>query len=92
MSQLETLRINIDTIDAEIMELLGIRFSLTKKVGQFKAGNDVNSVDPGREKTVMAKWVKLAVENEVNEVLAKKVARLVIDEVVANHNKLKKLN
>lgn len=91
MNELEILRKNIDKVDEQLMELLGKRFALTEKVGQFKVSNAVNSVDPEREKAVIAKWTNLAAANGVDEVFAQKVARLVIDAVVGNHDRLKKL-
>ncbi|MBL4739459.1 MAG: chorismate mutase [Sneathiella sp.] len=91
MNKLEILRKDIDKTDAQLIHLLGKRFALTKKVGQFKANNATGSIDVEREKAVLAKWEKLAIKNGVDEILAQKIARLIIDSVVENHDRLKEL-
>ncbi len=48
-SELAALRIEIDKIDAHIVELLAQRFDITNQVGVLKAQKKLSAIDPERE-------------------------------------------
>lgn len=84
---LQTLRDEIDSIDAEIVHLLGKRFRVTAAVGQLKARHALAPVDAARESAQEARFRSLAEEHGVDPELTVALFRLVIDEVVRNHRK-----
>ena len=57
---LETLREEIDAIDARIVALLGERFDCTTRVGQLKSAHQLPAVDAAREARQRAQFEALA--------------------------------
>ena len=55
MSNLETLRNEINNIDSQIFQLLNIRFKIVKKIGQYKKENNIPVLDKSREKIIEKK-------------------------------------
>ncbi|MCK5099167.1 MAG: prephenate dehydratase, partial [Desulfobacteraceae bacterium] len=53
--RLEELRINIDKIDSQILDLINSRLVLGKKIGQIKQKSKTDVLDPSREKQVIEK-------------------------------------
>jgi chorismate mutase len=85
---LDDLRRSLDNIDNAIIYLLAERFSLTRKVGEYKRDHKLPPVDLNREEQQFARIKKLATEAKLNEEVATKYLRLIIDEVVKEHTKL----
>lgn len=57
---LKTLRADIDQVDWQIIELLGKRAQLVRRLGEIKKGTPVH--DPDREREVLAKVKGAALE------------------------------
>ncbi len=55
---LETLRVEIDACDTELMKILKKRFSVAKKIGKIKAKKGLAVRDVKREKIVIEDRVK----------------------------------
>lgn len=55
MNNLETLRNEINDIDSQIFQLLNLRHSVVKKVGQYKKENNLPVLDSSREKIIETK-------------------------------------
>ena len=60
MSELDTLRGEIDRIDREIVALFQKRMETTGKVGEFKKKNGLPVLDTSRERQVLAQKAALA--------------------------------
>lgn len=88
-SSLQQLRTDIDKIDQDMVELLAKRFALTKQVGKLKSRSNVASIDPTREAQQFSRITKLALANNINPQLCQDILRLVIDQVVSDHNTIK---
>jgi monofunctional chorismate mutase len=58
MDEIRDLRRQIDEIDDKIMELLDIRYNITKKVGDVKKKQNVTILDSNREKNILEKTSK----------------------------------
>lgn len=84
-AELESLRRQIDTIDADIVELLASRFRITAKVGELKARHQLAAVDSARESRQQSRYRELAELHGLNPEMVVSVFRQVIDQVVANH-------
>ena len=85
LPNLDELRPHIDRIDADLYALLAERFRVTHQVGVYKAAHNIPPIDPAREEVQFARVARLATENGLDPDFAKKVLRLIIDEVVKNH-------
>lgn len=86
---LKIYRQQIDEIDAQLVKLLADRFKITQKVGEFKKLNNLEPVDPAREKMQLERLESLAKSQNLNPKLVTDIIRLVINDVVKNHNSIK---
>lgn len=84
-SELQSLRDEVDDIDAKIIELLASRFLVTKKIGNLKKLRALNAIDPEREAAQEARFRDLAQRSGLNADLVLGIFRSIIDEVVSNH-------
>ena len=88
LTALAALRTEIDTIDEEIIQLLARRFNATEQVGELKAQHQLTAVDPEREAAQAHRYRMLADAHQLNPVLVMSLFAAVIQEVVANDQKL----
>lgn len=86
---LADLRISIDDIDSALITLLTERFRLTRKIGEFKRDKGLPAIDLEREAKQFAAIKQRAEAIGLNPAFIAKMWRVIIDEVVANHNALK---
>lgn len=89
---LKVLRKKIDEVDYKITQLLGSRFGLTKKVGEYKKENKLNACDPKREFQMMKERMEWAKENNLNPKFIIKLFKNIIAEVKKEHKKIKSVN
>lgn len=78
-------RDTIDNIDGAIVALLAERFKTTRKVGLWKAANDIPAVDAEREKAQVARFRTLASAANLDPDFLERFLRIIIDEVVSHH-------
>lgn len=88
MATIEDWRKSIDSIDAAIVDLLAKRFAVTEEVGKYKSKLNLPPQDPAREAIQFAKIEALSQRAGLNPGFAKKIFRLIIDEVIENHKKI----
>lgn len=86
---LDTLRTQIDALDAQLVELLAQRFAVTEQVGQYKKLHNLPSVDPAREALLFTKIRSLAATQHMNPDAAQAIFRCIVDETVRRHNEIK---
>ena len=60
--ELETLRRNIDELDARILDLVAERVKIVLAVGQFKRTNNLAAYDPERERKMLERLCSQAPE------------------------------
>ena len=60
MSELETLRTQIDAIDRQLTELFLQRMAVTQQVGEYKLRNGIPVLDVSREQQVLAAKAAMA--------------------------------
>jgi len=82
-------RSTIDIIDEYRMVLLGLRFAITDQVGELKAQDELPSIDLEREEAQRLAIDAQAKQANVKVALAQAIQRLVVDEVVTQHNQKK---
>lgn len=61
---LDKYRNQIDNLDTQIIELLDERFDVTKKVGEYKAKNDIAILNQDREQAIINKLKKMNLRHE----------------------------
>ena len=84
-AELAVLRKQIDQIDEEIMAALARRFAVTVIVGQLKARQGLNSVDPVREQEKLQSLRNLAREMGLDADFVQNLFQHVFNEVVKSH-------
>jgi len=88
--ELDKLRTQIDLIDEEIIIQLARRFELTAAIGVIKHDLAMESISPERESKQFTKLKLLADRNKLPYQLVEKIFRNIINEVVQNHESIKK--
>lgn len=88
-TDLNDLRKSLDTIDHALICLLAERFHITQKIGRYKSEQGLPAVDEAREKVQFARIERLARDLGLNPEFAAKMLRLIIDEVVENHEAMR---
>lgn len=86
---LNDLRESLDTIDQALIGLLAERFRITQKVGKYKSDHGLPAVDEAREAVQFARIERLARDCGLDPEFAAKMLRLIIDEVVENHEAMR---
>jgi chorismate mutase len=64
--ELEVLRMEIDRLDKELLKILSARFKVVKKVGEFKALNNIAVRQESREAEVKKTRLKFCEENKLD--------------------------
>ena len=82
-------REKLDVIDEGLVEMLEARFQLTHQVGLLKADQKMSPLDSDREAQKIAQLRSLCEGKNLNPDLVAEVFRLVMMEVVKNHEKLR---
>ena len=85
--ELEALRVEIDAIDEQLVELLGRRFQVTARVGAVKKQLALQPVDAERETKQLNKYRALAARHQLDPEFVGRLFRSIFDEVVINHGK-----
>ncbi len=67
-SKLSELRIQLNTIDEDLIKLLISRFSLTDEIGKLKQNNSQPIYDPEREKSIFQSIANLVDKNHLSGV------------------------
>lgn len=89
-AELGRLRSSIDNLDAALVHLLAERFKCTQQVGRLKARSGMPPADPDREAYQIERLRALADESGLDPRFAEKFLNLVIDEVIRNHESIKR--
>ena len=80
MNQLEDLRRNICTIDAEIIALIAKRQQLALQVGRYKRQYNIPVFDHGREALLRDFHAEVCVKHQLAWPLASKIFNILIEE------------
>ncbi len=89
---LEELRIEVDNANKDIVKSISKRFLATREIGKLKAKSNLSSVDKNRENIVIENVRLMAKENNLDEDMMEEIFRIIMTEVVKEHNKLKENN
>jgi chorismate mutase len=90
IAELQRLRGSIDNLDAALVHLLAERFKCTQEVGRLKARSGMPPADPAREAYQIERLRTLARDADLDPRFAEKFLNLVIDEVIRNHERIKR--
>lgn len=78
MSELETLRQQIDALDGEIITNVAKRMQLAKKVGEYKIKHNLAVYDKDREDYLEKYYIQLSKEHAIPDSLIRKVFAVII--------------
>ncbi|WP_028450078.1 MULTISPECIES: chorismate mutase [Chitinibacter] len=84
-AELLALRAQIDELDQQLFTVLAARFAVTAQVGQLKKQHQLPAQDADREAQQLAKTAALAAATGLDPAFAQRLQRLILDEVVAQH-------
>ena len=84
-TELLALRAQIDALDQQFFSLLAERFKVTAQVGALKKREQLPAQDVAREAAQLQKTADFAVQTGLDEQFALRVQRLILDEVVLQH-------
>jgi chorismate mutase len=87
-TDLASLRLSIDNIDAALIHLLAERFKFTQQVGRLKAANDMPPSDPERERVQIAHLRSLAETAQLDPAFAEKFLNFIVAEVIHHHEQI----
>ena len=85
---LENFRNEIDMLDTQIIEVLGQRFEVCRKVAFFKKEQDIPMMQYGRVEAVKQRCRNLARQHKVNEDFIVEVYNLIITESCRLENEI----
>ena len=85
---IDSLRSEIQALDEEITRNLVERFDVTREVGHFKAQNNIDAVDPKRERTQLGRATLLAAKHGLDSELVEALLGLVFGCVVQEHERI----
>ena len=86
MSALDDLRVELEAIDAEIVEALARRFEVVMKVAAVKADEGIPVVLPDRVALVLDRVAALAEAQGLDGDMTRRLYRLIIDEAITMEN------
>ena len=78
--ELVELRKEIDLIDDKIFHYLAKRMSVVKEVAKFKKTTDMAILDEAREKEILTKLTKKAIETGLDKEFIEKLYILIMDQ------------
>ncbi|MGM0621179.1 MAG: chorismate mutase [Bacteroidota bacterium] len=81
-NRLDMLRNRIDTLDAELLEMLSSRVAIVKQIGQYKKDNNVTALQINRWSQLMDNRVNLGKKLDLNESLVKTLFQLIHEDSV----------
>ncbi len=84
-NELGRLRVEIDTLDRQLLELIAARFQVSRQIGSLKRMLDLPVRDPGREAQQIQSMRERADKEGVSPDLAERILQLIIDQVVSEH-------
>jgi len=87
-TDLASLRLSIDNIDAALIHMLAERFKYTQQVGRLKATNGMPPSDPDRERVQIAHLRSLAEAAQLDPAFAEKFLNFIVAEVIHHHEQI----
>lgn len=89
---LEELRIKIDKCNNDIIEAIKERFYFTREIGKLKKENNLSSYDKNREDKVINNVRMMAKNNNLNEDMVENIFKIIMEQVIKEHEELKNVN
>ena len=89
---LEELRIEIDKCNDNIIKALEKRFYFTREIGKLKKENNLPSYDKSREDKIINNVRVKAKSSNLNEYMIESIFRIIMEQVIKEHEELKNVN
>lgn len=85
---LEFLRQNISEIDTDLINLLGERMNIARKIGEYKKTNNVTILQPKRWEEILKKAQERGQANQLSDEFVTKFLRAIHDESIDQQEKI----
>ena len=89
ISQLEKYRMQIDSIDFQLIELLGQRMNIVKKIGKYKQEHDISIFQLSRWKEILASRISFGLKNGLDKNFIRNFIELIHKESINQQLKIK---
>jgi chorismate mutase len=87
-AELAQLRANVDSIDSALLQILVVRFNITRQVSELKAKHSLPASDPEREAEHLSDLHELAAANGLQPSVLDPIFSLIYGRVVRSHEDL----
>ena len=81
-NKLDVLRSRIDTVDAELLEIMASRIAIVKQIGKYKRENNVTALQINRWTQLMDDRVNMGKKFDINETFVKILFQLIHEDSV----------
>lgn len=79
MQKIKDLRLKIDEIDKNLLDLFIERLQVVKEIGEVKQKNGIGIIDDGREQKVLSNLVERAKNKGVNPEVVRKLWKVLME-------------
>lgn len=79
MTLLDTLRLEIDGVNRELISLLGKRIRIAREIARLKRAADLPLLDAGREESILIEMRSLAKEHKLSPPVVEELFQMVLD-------------
>ena len=80
LTVLSELRNEIDALDAQIIQSLGRRFEICRRVARLKKDQSIPMMQPGRVEAVKKRCMEMGIENGLDPTFVNEIYSLIIGE------------
>jgi chorismate mutase len=87
-NQLESLRAQIDRIDNYMLEIMGERMDIARKIGEFKRDNGITILQTNRWDEIINDRIKKAAKKELTEDFVKDLMEAVHQESIRHQTRI----
>lgn len=79
MKKISDLRLKINEVDEELLDLIIERLRIVQEIGQVKKENGVGIIDENREKEILDRLIAKADEKGINPDVVRKIWRVLME-------------
>ncbi len=87
-NDLDLLRSEIDELDADLLQLLGKRMEVSKRIGHFKKDKNITILQPKRWEEIVEKFIEQGAKHKLSKAFAVKLITAIHEESINNQEKI----
>lgn len=82
---LDDLRMEVDILDIQLINILANRFSITRQIGKLKKQDGLKTIDSTRHAQILALWQTQANNKNISKELALQIIEAIHNQVLLEH-------